>query len=102
MVDEMIQTVRAALMPGADAETRRQGAAILRRALSLLERPDATQAPAAPPSISSEATPPPNHHGPPPDLLTWIVERLRPLLPPETTATIAGVRIPMIDFGTRP
>jgi hypothetical protein len=100
--DEMIEAVRAALAPGADDESRRRGAAILRGVLAVLEPP----APTA--SVVGASTPPggaapvaPAHQGPPPDLLTWLVDRLRPLVPPDALKTVPGLHIPMVDFGTR-
>ena len=95
-LNEMIEVVRAAFAPGADDETKRRGAAILHAALNLLEPPPPTTS-AVPPMPTTTAP-----HGSPPDVLAWIIERLRLLVPAEKLKTVPGLHIPMIDFGTDP
>jgi len=98
MVDEMINTVRAAFAPGADAATKQQAAAILRGLLGMLEsgsggastlasRLTAGSAPVAPPAAPMAT-----------DLLTAIVELVRPHLPAEALAQMPRFRVPLIDF----
>jgi hypothetical protein len=93
MVDDMINTVRAAFTPDADAATKRRAAGILRGLLGMLEPTGVTaargtEAPAAP---TASATPRA-------DLLTTIVEYVRPHLPPEAFAEMPRFRVPLIDL----
>ena len=100
MVNDMIETVRAALEPGADPETRTKAASILRGLLKVIE-PDGSRA--SPPPVPSEPAPTADARLPAaPDLLTAIVEKVRPLLPPETLADMPRFRVPLIDFSPKP
>ena len=91
--NEMIEAVREAFAPGADEETKRHGAAILRGALNLLEPP--------PPPVAATQMPTTTApHGPPPDVLSLIIERLSSLVPAEKLKTVPGLHITLIDFGT--
>jgi|CXWL01.1.fsa_nt_gi hypothetical protein len=90
MVDAMIDKVKAAFAPGADAATKQQAATILRGLLSMLE--SGVQPTAIVPGVA------PASSGPP-DVLTAIVESLRPFLPPEAAANLPRFRVPMIKMG---
>jgi hypothetical protein len=93
MVDEMINTVRAALTPGADAATKEKAAAILRAALGMLESgADGAGGAGAPMAIAAPTVPTA------PDLLTTIIEYVRPHLPPEALAEMPRFRVPLIDL----
>lgn len=89
-LDEMIQIVRAALEPGADAATKQRAATILRSALTVLEvAPGAPLAAAAPPAGGAGIG----------DLLGALVEKLRPLLPPGAEPEIPRLAIPFVPVG---
>ncbi len=95
MIEEMINTVKAALAPGADVATKQQAAGILRALLGTLESGGGG---AVAPASSVSAMP--SAHVPPPgtDLLTAIVEYVRPHLPPEALAHIPRFRVPLIKL----
>ena len=92
MVDEMINTVRAALAPGADAATKEKAASILRAALGMLESG------AGGAQVDGPTATAPSAVAPAPDLLTMIVESVRPHLPPEALAEMTRFRVPLIDL----
>jgi hypothetical protein len=98
MVDEMIDTVKAALTPGADEATKQKAAAILRGVLTMLDPGGAQAATSSSVPLAAQATAAPAL----PDLLSAIVERVRPLLPAEALADMPRFRVPLIDFGTTP
>jgi molybdopterin-guanine dinucleotide biosynthesis protein A len=89
MMDEMINTVKAALAPGADADTKRQAAGILRGLLAMLESGGGVAVGAVAavqaPTLGT-------------DLLAAIVEYVRPHLPPEALAQMPRFRVPMINL----
>ena len=89
MVDEMINTVRAAFAPGADAATKQQASTVLRGLAAALEGGSTL------PTDATQAAPPGNEPVKPPDLLTLILDQLRPHLPTETKVT-SPLRIPII------
>jgi hypothetical protein len=90
MVDEMIETVRAAFAPEADAAAKQRAASVLRGLLGVLDGgiPSATTAAVQAPSDLPRM-----------DLLTAIVEYVRPHLPEEALAQMPRLRMPLIDFG---
>ncbi len=88
MIEDMINTVKAALAPGADAGTKQQAAGILRGLLAMLESGAGATVGGpvqAPPTLGT-------------DLLTAIVEYVRPHLPPEALAQMPRFRVPMINL----
>lgn len=89
-MDEMIQIVRAALDPGADAATRQRAATILRSVLAVLET--APGAPLVPPSVAPPA-------GGGADLLGALIEKFRTFLPPGMETQIPRLAIPLVPVG---
>jgi hypothetical protein len=89
MVDEMIKTVRAALEPGADAATKQQAAAILRGVLGMLEGGGES-----PPSMPPTAAAP----TPDADLLSRIIEYVRPYVPEDAFEQMPRFRVPIVNL----
>ena len=90
MVEEMIETVRAAFAADADAATKQRAVSILRGLLGVLEGGAPSAAGASPPAQSE----PPARV----DLLTAIVDYVRPHLPEEAFAQMPRLRLPFVDF----
>ncbi len=99
MVDEMIETVRAAFAPGADAATKQRAASILRGLIGVLEA-GVVGVPAEQPGPFSTPAPQPERPGGA-DVLTAIVEYVRPHLPEDALAQMPRLRMPLIDFHAR-
>jgi hypothetical protein len=89
--DEMINIVRAALAPGADAATKQQAGVVLRALLAAIETsPGASLAgtvAVAPIGVPSAA-----------DIFGAIVEKLRPHLPADAPTTIPRLNIPLVPL----
>jgi hypothetical protein len=95
MIEEMISTVKAAVAPGADAATKQQAAGILRGLLAMLESGGLG---ASGPASAVGASPNPQTPQIGNDLLTAIVEYVRPHLPPEALAQMPRFRVPLINM----
>jgi hypothetical protein len=95
VIDEMVDTVRAALTPGADPATRQRAAAILRGLLTMLEGGTA----AAGAQETSPATGGKVEAPPVPQATDWFgafIDQLRPFLPAEALPNPPAFRVPMI------
>jgi hypothetical protein len=84
--------VRAAFAPGADAATKQQAVTLLRALVRALE-PGSTL-----PSDAGRPAPLQTEPAKPPDLLSLILDQLRPHLPPTTEVT-PRLNIPIIRIG---
>jgi hypothetical protein len=92
-VDELVNLVRAALQPDADAASKEKAQALLRELLTLVGGAvGSEQSQAAPPLTS----PPAGVKDP----LSAILERIWPLLAAETMRA-AGRAVPFVPFGGR-
>lgn len=102
-MNQLIETVRAALLPGADAETKARAAAILRSVLATLEADAATPPQRSGVTVTAEtesgdvtpiAAPSPTAGAA--TILDTLLERLRVYLPEHGLEAAPRLRVPLI------